>query len=321
MASFYLLLYRMYFVLKDSSVGDRLRQWQRGGRGLGQLRRLIQRPLWVQVQSGLSRGMWMHLSLTGEEAYWRGTHEPDVQNAISAAVRPGTVIYDIGAHIGSIALGAARLAGDSGRLVAFDGDPENIVRLRDNTSRNGLEGRLQVVHAAVWSLTSTDGISFRRGRTVRSQGGVEADGNRPVLGSGEVINVPAITLDNFIAAGGPLPQLIKIDVEGGEYQVLRGGASLFTHQRPLIIAEIHHQRAAEQISAWLGEYRYGSQWNIPKEGFPRRLFAWPTEYDGAAWMRATAGTGSHWHPTASIRMCQTSLVQQPKTLGPLGTSV
>jgi FkbM family methyltransferase len=291
MVSFYLLLYRVYFALKDSSVGSRLRQWKHGGRGFDQLRRLLRQRLWVQVQSGLSRGMWMHLNLPGEEGYWRGTHEPDVQNAISAAVRPGTVIYDIGAHIGSIALGAARLAG-SGRLVAFDGDPENIVRLRDNSWRNGLENRLQVVHAAVWSSTSSDGISFRRGRTARSQGGVEADGNRPVLGSGELINVPAITLDNFIATGGPLPQLIKIDVEGGEYEVLRGGANLFRHQKPLIIAEIHHQRAAEQISAWLGEHKYGSQWNIPKEGFPRRLFAWPTEYDGAAWMRATAGNGS-----------------------------
>jgi FkbM family methyltransferase len=292
MASFYLLLYRMYFVLSDSSVGTRLRQWKHGGRGLDQLKRLIRRRLWVQVQSGLSRGMWMHLSLPGEGGFWRGTHEPDVQNAILAAVRPGTVVYDIGAHIGSIALGAARLAGNSGRLVAFDGDPENIVRLRDNSSRNGFEDRLQVVHAAVWSSTSSDGISFRRGRTANTHGGVEADGNCPVLGSGEMINVPAITLDNFIATGGPLPQLIKIDVEGGEYEVLRGGASLFFHQRPLIIAEIHHQRAAEQISAWLDEYKYCSQWNIPKEGFPRRLFAWPTEYDGAAWMRAAAGTGS-----------------------------
>jgi hypothetical protein len=176
MASLYLLLYRMYFVLKDSSVGARLRQWKHGGRGLDQLRRLLRHRLWVQVQSGLSRGMWMHLSLPGEGGYWRGTHEPDVQNAISAAVRPGTVVYDIGAHVGSFALGAARLAGKSSRLIAFDGDPENIVRLRDNSWRNGLEDRVQVVHAAVWSFTSSDGISFRRGRTASSHGGVEADG-------------------------------------------------------------------------------------------------------------------------------------------------
>jgi FkbM family methyltransferase len=294
MATFYVLLYRMHSVLKNAGVEVLLRRWPRAGRGLDQLKRLMQRQVWVRVQSGLSRGMWMHLSLPGEAGYWRGTHEPDVQNAVSAVLRPGSVVYDIGAHVGSIALGAAQLVGDSGRVVAFDGDPENVMRLRENSSRNALGDRLRVLHAAVWSCIPSDGIPFRRGRTVRSQGGVEANGNRPVLGSGEVINVPAVTLDEFVAAGGPLPKLIKIDVEGGEYEVLRGGATLFASQRPLIIAEVHHQEAAEQISAWLNEYRYSFQWNIPREGFPRRLFAWPTEYDGAAWMqhRASAGTES-----------------------------
>ena len=110
--------------------------------------------------------------------------------------------------------------------------------------------------------------------------------------AGKLSMCPQSHLDEFVAAGGPLPQLVKIDVEGGEYQVLCGGASLFASQRPLIIAEVHHQEAAEQISAWLNEYRYCSQWNIPREGFPRRLFAWPTEYDGAAWMQHLASTGT-----------------------------
>jgi FkbM family methyltransferase len=292
MATFYVLLYRMYIVLKNSGVEGLLRRSPRAGRLLDRLKRMIQPHLWVRVQSGLSQGMWMRLCLPTEGAYWRGTHEPDVQNAISIAVRPGTVVYDIGAHVGSIALGTARLVGDLGRVVAFDGDPENVLRLQDNSSRNGLEDRIQVVHAAIWSCTRSDGISFRWGGTVRSQGGVEADGNRPVLGSGEVINVPAVTLDDFIAAGGPVPHLVKIDVEGGEYQVLRGGASLFASERPVIIAEVHHKEAAEQISAWLDEYQYCSQWNRPQQGYPQRLFAWPTEYDEAIWMQNASGTRS-----------------------------
>jgi FkbM family methyltransferase len=284
MATFYAFLYRLYSVFKNAGIESLLRRSPRTARGLDHLKRLIQRLVWVRVQSGLSQGLWMQLRLPAEGAYWRGTHEPEVQDAISVVVQPGTVFYDIGAHLGSIALGAARLVGDSGRVVAFDGDPENVSRLRDNASRNGLQDRLHVVHAAVWSCTHSEGISFRRGRTVKSQGGVEAT-NSPLLGGGEVIHVPAITLDDFIAAGGPLPHLVKIDVEGGEYQVLCGGAKLFATHKPLIIAEVHHQQAAEQISVWLDEYRYCSQWNTPPEDFPRRLFAWPTEYDGAAWMR------------------------------------
>ena len=122
MATFYVLLYGMYFALKNSGVEGLLRRWPHVRRGLNQFKGLIQRYLWVRVQSGLSQGMWMELRLPGEAGYWRGTHEPDVQNAISAAVRPGTVIYDIGAHIGSIALGAARLAGIDG-TVQESGSP------------------------------------------------------------------------------------------------------------------------------------------------------------------------------------------------------
>ncbi len=291
MANLYALLYRIYFVLKKSTTEGVLRRLPRTGRGLDQLKRRIEPrflpkvQVWVRIQSGLSKGMWMHLRLPREALLWRGEHEPEVQNAIVARVGAGTVVYDIGAHVGTMALGAALLVGDLGLVVAFDGDPENIARLQEHCARNGLENRLRVVHAAVWSRTAIDGIGFRRGATARSQGGVQADGNRPVLGSGEVINVPAVRLDDFIGAGVPPPQLVKIDVEGGEYEVLLGGKKLFAEQRPLVIAEVHHQQAAEQIASWLCEYQYCAQWNIPKEQFPRHLFAWPTETDGEAWMR------------------------------------
>jgi FkbM family methyltransferase len=285
------LLYRTYWVLKKSAAEGVLRRWSGAGRGLDQLRRRVgtrflpRVQAWVQIQSGLSQGLWMHLRLPREAIIWRGEHEPEVQNAILAGVRPGAVVYDIGANVGTMALGAAQLVGNLGRVIAFEGDPENIERLREHSTRNGLEDRLRVVHAAVWSRTATDGIGFRRGAPSRSQGGVEADGNRPVLGSGEVINVPAVTLDDFVAAGEPPPQLLKIDVEGGEYEVLRGANTLFARERPLLIAEVHHQGAAEQITAWLTEHQYSAQWNIPNEKFPRHLFAWPSETDGEAWMR------------------------------------
>jgi FkbM family methyltransferase len=290
MANFYALLYRTYLALKKSATEGVLRRLPYIGRGLEQLKRRFGRrflpkvQVWVQIQSGLSKGVWMNLRLPREAHLWRGEHEPEVQNAIVAGVGPGAVVYDIGAHIGMMALGTALLVGDLGLVVAFDGDPENIARLQEHCARNGLENRLRVVHTVVWSRTAVEGIGFRRGATARSQGGVQADGNSPVLGSGEVINVPAVRLDDFIGAGVPAPQLIKIDVEGGEYEVLRGGEELFAKQRPLVIVEVHHQQAAEQITSWLSEYQYCAQWKIPREQFPRHLFAWPKETDGEAWM-------------------------------------
>lgn len=280
----------LYSILcKNPGVPARLRRWPRVVRVLRRFKLLAERhalpktPVWVRAQSGLSKGMWMKVRLPEELPHWRGDHEPEVQVAISAMIQTGAVVYDVGAHIGTIALGAARLVGARGRVIAFDGDPDNVTTLRESRLRNHLETHLEVVHAAVWSYTPTGGISFRRGGIRRSQGGVEADGHHPVVGTGEIISVPAITLDDFIARGGPPPQLIKIDVEGGEYEVLRGGNRLFATPRPLIIVEVHHEQAAAQICVWLGQYRYCAQWNIPRENFPRCLLAWPIEHTGAPW--------------------------------------
>jgi FkbM family methyltransferase len=288
-----LVIYRMHALFKKSGAERVMRRWPRVGSGLDRLKstfgaRLLKpTQVWVQIQSGLSQGLWMQVRLPGEATLWRGEHEPEVQRALLAVVRPGDVVYDIGSHIGSIALGTARLVGDLGRTIAFDGDPENIERLRVNGARNGLGSRLQVFHAVVWSRSAVDGVSFRRGKTYRSQGGVNDDGYQPVIGSGEIISVPAIMLDDFVSSGGPPPQLIKIDVEGGEYEVLRGGHSVFATLRPLLIIEIHHQTAAEQITAWLDEYQYKARWNMPEQKFPICLFAWPIEQDGDIWMQNT----------------------------------
>jgi FkbM family methyltransferase len=244
---------------------------------------LPSKPAWVQVRSGLAEGMWMRLNLKRETRLWRGEHEPTLQGALRAAIQPGMVVYDIGAHAGSIALGVSRLVGPTGRVVAFEADPQNVENLRENRDRNHLTETLGIVSSAVWSYSS-NGISFRSGGEKRAHGGVEMDGQRPVLGTGQLIEVAAVTLDDFVANGGPPPQLVKVDVEGGEYDVLRGGDCLFSKQRPLIAAEIHHRQAADQIRPWLVAHQYSCRWIAPVEQFPCCLFAWPETYKGSGWM-------------------------------------
>jgi FkbM family methyltransferase len=283
----YLFVYRTYIALKKIAVDRVLRRWPWAQRWFDSAKFSIKRHIfpsrqvWVQVQSGFAQGMWMRLRVPEEAGFWRGEHEPDVQQALSTMVRPGDVVYDVGAHVGFIALGAARLVGATGRVVAFEGDPANILRLREHSSRNNLELVLRAIHAAVWSSTAGTEIRFRRGST-GTTGGVEAGGQHPVLADGDLIRVPAITLDGFIASGGLVPQFVKIDVEGGECEVLLGGASLFAKQRPALIVEVHHPQADQQIRAWLEQFHYASQWRIPAERFPRCLTAWPVERDPRA---------------------------------------
>jgi FkbM family methyltransferase len=239
------------------------------------LRRLLpNRPVWVQVRSGFAEGLWMRLNLRTEARLWLGEHEPLLQSGLIEMAQPGMVLYDVGAHLGSIALGLARIMGSSGgRVVAFEADPENAATLIENRDRNRLQQAMDIVPSAVWSC-SLPAIRFRQGGGKRSHGGVETGGLRPVLGSGDLISVPAISLDDFIANGGPIPRLVKIDVEGGEYEVIRGGEQLFAKHRPVLVAEVHHKVAEHEIRAWLEKVGYSSRWIAPPEQYPCSVFAW-----------------------------------------------
>jgi FkbM family methyltransferase len=224
---------RAYLAIREVKIAGMLRRIPGVKRPAKRLLKALlpSKPMWVQVRSGMAEGMWMRLNLRRETRLWRGEHEPTLQGALRAAVHPGMVVYDIGAHAGSIALGVSRLVGPTGRVVAFEADPQNVENLRENRDRNHLTETLGIVSSAVWSYSSNR-ISFRSGGEKRAHGGVEMDGQRPVLGSGQLIDVSAVTLDDFVANGGPPPQLVKIDVEGGEYDVLRGGDCLFSTQLP-----------------------------------------------------------------------------------------
>jgi FkbM family methyltransferase len=278
-----LFVYRLYIALKTSVLDRTVLRWPRARSWFSALKDFVRRHLfhsrdvWLQVRSGPMKGLWMHLRIPEEAGFWRGEHEPEVLSAITAMTASGDVVYDIGAHLGSMALTAARHVATFGRVFAFEADPSNVERLRENVTRNAFDATVHIVPAAVWSRSSASGIAFRRSRVGASRGGVEADGQHPVLADGDNIQVPAVTIDDFIAAGNPAPHLIKIDVEGGECEVLRGGRALFATQRPYLIVEIHHQQAFEWFEAWLKQSRYAARWKIPIEDFPRYLIAWPVE--------------------------------------------
>ncbi len=228
---------------------------------------------WVKVQSGFAQGIWLRLNLVSEGTYWLGSYEPDVQQVLDRLVSRGCIAYDVGAYVGFFSLALARRVGPDGKVVAFEADPESFIRLRENAERNHVEDRVQTIQAAVWSHPSLSGIPFRRGSHPRSWGGVAADGNAPVLADGETISVPSISLDSFVQQGSPLPDVVKIDVEGGECEVLKGGEGLFSQFHPALVCEVHHEQAARWIEDWLEAKGYHAQWFVPQELFPRTLIA------------------------------------------------
>jgi FkbM family methyltransferase len=231
---------------------------------------------WVKVERGLAQGTWLRLRLLEEGSYWLGHHEVAVQELLKRLCKPGSVFYDIGAHLGFFSFGVAKCVGPKGRVFAFEPEPENCARLKEMVIRNHLQSRLEVVEGAAWSYSSPDGVPFRRG-SCNAHGGVLADGVAPVLADGDVQFVSAISLDDFLRSGNPGANVVKIDVEGGECEVLKGAEELFSRSRPALLCEVHHEKAAHWITEWLLPKGYVAEWRIPKELYPRLLLGQPAK--------------------------------------------
>jgi FkbM family methyltransferase len=273
------LLYRFKTVMASSAIASAARRsriisllLELAKNGASAL--LHRKPVWLQVRNGPAAGSWLRLQLPAEAGYWIAAHEPDVQELIAANLKAGQVSYDVGAHIGFCTAAMARAVGPLGRVVAFDGDSENVKRLHEHIERNGWSKSVAVVHSAVWTQTLPS-IGFRRGGTIASRGGVESGAVRPVLGCGELSGVPAIALDDYARLHDCVPDFVKVDVEGAEAEVLRGATAIARDHGPLFVVEVHHAQAAAEIEIWLRELSYDAEWRIPPEGFPRRLVAIP----------------------------------------------
>jgi FkbM family methyltransferase len=238
------------------------------------LRRLVHRVfpqktrVWFRISGGHGKGLWVNLDPRFEMDYASGNYERRVEQKLSEHLRPGTVFYDVGAHIGVLSLVAARLVGAQGAVFAFEADPANAARVEEHSRRNGLT-QIHIVPCAAWS---TEGrLRFERASTQSSlnQGTVATERAEPTANT---IEVDAIALDDFSCRHAP-PDLIKIDVEGAEAAVLRGCEQIFATKRPLLICEVHHEDALGDVSRWLLKQNYSFEWLVDSPNFPRHMLA------------------------------------------------
>ncbi|HEX5412935.1 MAG TPA: FkbM family methyltransferase [Terriglobia bacterium] len=234
--------------------------------------------VWVRLDSGLAKGLWLQVDPYREQEYLRGTAETEVQEALAAHLKPDGCFFDVGAHIGVYSLVASRLVGPKGRVVAFEPDPLNAQLMREHAARNGLSN-ITVAQMAVWR--SEGDVSFRRGGDQpmgkSSRRGSVVDSGL-AMDSGETISVQAVSLDAF-AADNHSPAVIKIDVEGAECEVLDGATGLLASAKPTLICEVHTAEAAAFIEEFLPARDYTIEW-VPLRyafPFPRHFVAAPRQ--------------------------------------------
>lgn len=239
----------------------------------------------VSIAAGINEDLEMFLDLQTEKDYWLGTYEPELQQTIELLVKPEQVVYDIGANIGFVTLMFARQTGEMGHVYAFEALPENVIRLRQNVDLNGYLERVTVVNAAVQDRAGE--AEFLMGPS-GAMGKVKGSAGRDTIEYLEYIKVKAISIDGFIEnSGNLLPDIVKMDIEGGEILALPGMSNLLQTRHPLVMIELHGLESAEaswQLLRNAGyricrmELEFPQVGNIEELDWKSYLVAFPYEY-------------------------------------------
>lgn len=182
-------------------------------------------------------------SRTEGGAFWNGRYDDDDVDFLATCFDPGSTFLDIGANVGLICLQVATLVADppdgrgpTRRIVALEPMPINYDHLRhsieDMRARPGL-----TVRAVQIALAETEGTLELAGES-----GGSSNAGLPAAGfGGKTVAVRATTLDQFLLEQSITEvRLIKIDTEGAELLVLRGGVDCLSQMRPVIYGEFNN---------------------------------------------------------------------------------
>ncbi len=182
-------------------------------------------------------------------------------------VAPGDVVYDVGANIGLY----TRLFSTLGarEIVAFEPVAANRRLHRQNMVLGGVEG----ARCLPWALSDrdeeaefqVDDMQSTSGTLDRVSGGAAAEGRRNLRLPPKTERVACRSLDSLIGAGEiPPPDLMKLDVEGAEALVLRGGLKTLRQHRPRLVIEIHGAGVAREVATLLLDEGFACRgWMIP----------------------------------------------------------
>lgn len=174
---------------------------------------LARRPL------ELEGGGVLHVPPGLQHTFVLQEHEPGSRKLVRRLLEPGMTFVDVGANVGLYTVVAGRRVGPEGRVVAVEADAGNRGWLARNVRANGLPN--------VEILPFAAGAEHRRRRfQLRRDGGHHGFYGHPVEETVEEIEVEERPLDELVE--GPV-ELVKLDVEGGELEALRGMERILAH--------------------------------------------------------------------------------------------
>jgi FkbM family methyltransferase len=152
-------------------------------------------------------------------------------------VRPRDVIWDIGANCGVFAFAAAALSGPSGFVMAVE--PDRFLGGLMLRTRAAASPKIAAVDILSCAISDEQAIATlnvaQRGRSTNFLSAVS--GREDSGGIRHSERVLTVSLD-WIAARLPLPNVLKVDVEGAEALVIRGARQMLSRAKPTVLCEV-----------------------------------------------------------------------------------
>jgi FkbM family methyltransferase len=153
-------------------------------------------------------------------------------------------ILDIGANAGFYTLAFSVLARPSGHVWAIEPFAENIRNLSLHITLN------QALNVTIiqTAISSRNGIAHFQAHASNSMGKLSVEPT-PLI-------VPTMSIDELVSSGIPPPDLIKIDIEGGELAALQGAKHLLAQRRTTWLIALDEPRTNEECRALLSTAGY-----------------------------------------------------------------
>ncbi len=207
-------------------------------------------------------GLTLHGANLAQQHYVRELlerREATLLRLLVEAVPVGGNVLDGGAYLGWLSLQAARAAGPQARIVAVEPHPVSAGLVEQNVAANGFAERVDVVRAALGSAVGRASFHLSGG------GDTSSLANR--VGDVETIEVEVVTGDALLGDDAVL-DVIKLDLEGGELEALRGLERTIARSRERLTLFVECYPAmlegagtsAAELVAWLENAGFDVEW-------------------------------------------------------------
>jgi FkbM family methyltransferase len=185
------------------------------------------------ISGGPAKGLVFPVQMPHDKLMWIGTWELEFARTLQKSIMPGWICYDIGGYKGYYS-GIMALNG-AAEVFVFEPMPANAKKIR----------RLIELNAALpiqlreFAISDNTGEAFFKLMPEETMGKLESSNFQVEDTAISQLKVDCITLDQLVEKGIPAPDFIKIDVEGAEEFVLKGGIETLKKKKPLLMIEIH----------------------------------------------------------------------------------